>query len=144
MTGASHYHGRGSEEKARPDVFSDDARPLSMSTPEKLVSASDDVRRDVQSVWYDVVTAKAMLEPIKGHFCVAGMYAKSWSILAECSWSQRISENLKSTASPFESQERVATGIQARYSRLQETCGVTTKHECQAFNALCTPVSVDD
>ena len=32
---------------ARPDVFSDDARSSSMSTPEKLVSASDDVRRNV-------------------------------------------------------------------------------------------------
>ena len=62
LIGASHDHGRASEEKARarrPDVFSDDARSLSMSTPEKLVSASDDVRRNVQSVWCDIATVKA-------------------------------------------------------------------------------------
>lgn len=76
-----------------PDVFSDDARSSNMSTPEKLVSASDDVRRNVQSVWYDIANVKAMLEPvdtlskafastlrgwsIKGYLCVAGMSTQS-------------------------------------------------------------------
>ena len=72
-----------------------------MSTLEKLVSASDDVRRNVQSVWYDIATVKARLEPVdtlskafastlrglpvKGHFVSRGnVNTKSWSILAEC------------------------------------------------------------
>ena len=36
-----------SADARRPDVFSDDARSLSMSTLEKLVSASDDEKRNV-------------------------------------------------------------------------------------------------
>ena len=64
-----------------------------MSTPEKLVSASYDVRRNVLSVWHDIATVKARLEPvdtllkafastlgglpIKGHLCVAGMSTQS-------------------------------------------------------------------
>ena len=77
----------------RPDVFSDDARSSNMSTPEKLVSASDNVVRHVQSVWYDIANVKARLEPvdmlskafastlggllIKGHLCVAEMSTQS-------------------------------------------------------------------
>ena len=88
-----------------PDVFSDDARSSSMSTQEKLVSVSDDEKRNVQSVWYDIATTKARLEPvdtlskafastlrglpINGHLFVAGMSTQSWSILEECGWSQR-------------------------------------------------------
>ena len=77
----------------RPDVSTDDAPSSSMSTLEKLVSASEDVVRNVQSVWYDIATAKARLEPVdtlskafastlrgllvKGHLCVAGMSTQS-------------------------------------------------------------------
>ena len=70
-----------------------DARSSSMSTPEKLISASDDVWRNEESVWYDIATVKARLEPvdtlsvafastlrglpIKGHLCVAGISTQS-------------------------------------------------------------------
>ena len=47
----------------RPDVFAADPRASSISTQEKLVSVNDDVKRKVQSVWYDIATAKARLEP---------------------------------------------------------------------------------
>ena len=62
LTGASHHHDRGSEEE-KHDVFSamldapmsflNDARSSSMSTMEKLVSASDDEKRNEKSVWYE-------------------------------------------------------------------------------------------
>ena len=77
----------------RPDVSSDDARSSNMSTPERLVSASDNVGRNAQSVWYDIANVKARLEPvdtlskafastlrgllIEGHLYVAGMSTQS-------------------------------------------------------------------
>ena len=48
----------------RSDVFSADARALSMSTQEKLVSWSEDVKRNAQSVWHDIAAVKARLEPM--------------------------------------------------------------------------------
>ena len=71
-----------------------------MSTPEKLVSASDDVRRNAQSVWYDIATVKAGTSgyAVEGNcvhtarvanqgplVCRGNVNAKSWCILAECS-----------------------------------------------------------
>ena len=87
-----------------PDVFDDDARSSSMSTQEKLVSVNDDEKRNVQSVRYDIATArpepvdtlsKAFAStlrglPVNGHLFVAGMSTQSWSILEECGWSQRL------------------------------------------------------
>ena len=84
----------------RTDVFSDDARSSNMSTAEKLVSASDDVRRHVQSLWNDIATVKAgtsryAVERTCVHtarvacqgvlVCRGNVNAKSWSTLAECS-----------------------------------------------------------
>ena len=84
----------------RSDVFSDDARSLSVSTPEKLVSASDDEKRNEKSVWYDIATVKAgtsgyAVEGICVHtarvacqwplVCRGNVNTKSWSTLAECS-----------------------------------------------------------
>ena len=84
----------------RPDVFSDGARSLSMSTPEKLVSASADEKRQEKSVWCDIATVKAgtsgyAVEGICVYtarvayqgplVCRGNVNTKSWSTLAECS-----------------------------------------------------------
>ena len=122
----------------RPDVFSDDALSSSMSTKEKLVSVSDDEKRNEKSVC-DLVIVKARLEPvdtrskafastlrgspIKGHLCVAGMSTQSpgpfWRSAAdrrECLVTYImicISEN-PVPPSPVESQESFDTSTHAR------------------------------
>ena len=109
-----------------------------MSTKEKLVSVSDDEKRNGKSVC-DLVIVKARLEPvdtrskafastlrgspIKGHLCVAGMSTQSpgpfWRSAAdrrECLVTYImicISENLV-PPSPVESQESFDTSTHAR------------------------------
>ena len=152
----------------RLDVFSDDARSSIMSTREKLVSASDDVTRNALSVWYDIATVNARLEPvdtlskafastlrglpIRGH--LAGMSTQSPGSFWQSAADRR--DYLVTCTGPWSRTAAILPLHQLSHTRgliqpstrgtcvCKETRGVTMRHECQACNALRTPVSVDD